>query len=222
MKSFLRNRSAIANGIFGAAVVILIVVAAVGFGLYGTAVSKTLTSTSTVMVTATNVSTEMMTTEMMETSTVMMTGRSNSTEMMNGSSSGGAYMFTPKSGAMISSAWLLVVPTDMMNEYAVSIHAEGLEPNGTFIVEATPASGTMMEPTPISSHSMNMNTTSASEFQADRNGTANYWIVLDTNPLTTFESVQLVFLPGMSMQNATEVASFMFASSMTTESMTTG
>jgi hypothetical protein len=213
-----RSRSAVANGIFGAAIVVLIVVAAVGYGLYGTAASKPAVI-STLTVTTTNVSTEMMTTsEMMNHTTSM-------TEMSGNASSGCACMFTPKSGAMISSAWFVVGQTEMVNQYAVSIHAEGLEPNGTYIVEGTLTSGSMAA-VPISSKSMSTNTTSASEFQADKNGTGNYFILLESNPMTSFGNVEILFLPGMVMQNATLVAtvtpsSMMMSTSTTSMMMTT-
>ena len=73
---------------------------------------------------------------------------------------------------------------------------------------------------PISSQSMHTNTTSASEFQADKNGTGNFFILLDSNPMTTFENVELLFLPGMVMQNATVVATLNMSSMMTTTMMT--
>jgi hypothetical protein len=132
---------------------------------------------------------------------------------MMGNTSSNAYMFAAKSGAMISSGWLLAAPTGMMHEYAVSIHAGGLEPNGTYLVEGA-LMVSAMATVPISSQSMGMNTTSASEFQADKNGTGNYWIVINNNPATTFERVQLFFLPGMSMQNATLIATVSFTSMM--------
>ena len=119
MKRISRSNAAISNGIFGAAVVVLIVVAAIGYGLYGTAASKPAV-TSTLTVTTTNVSTEVMTSEsamMNHTSTTEMPG--------NSSSSGCACTFTPKSGAMISSAWFVSAQTEMANQFAVSIHAEG-------------------------------------------------------------------------------------------------
>ncbi|MGI0091401.1 MAG: hypothetical protein ACREBS_06800 [Nitrososphaerales archaeon] len=119
---------------------------------------------------------------------------------------------------MISSAWLLTAP-EGMGEYVVSIHAEGLESNGDYIVEGTLNSGSM-HVVPISSESMNMNATSASEFQADRNGTATYWITINTSPITTFESIELVYLPGMSMQNATVVATVNFSGMMQNSSET--
>jgi len=213
MGSFFKSKLAVSNGIFGAAVAILVIVAAVGFGLYGTSSSKTVTSLNTIIVTATSVSTQVM------TESSMMANHSE-TAMM-GNSSGNAYMLSAKSGAMISSGWLLAAPTGMMHEYAVSIHATGLEPNGTYLLEGALMVGAMAT-VPISSQAMGMNTTSASEFQADKNGTGNYWIVLNNNPATTFERVQLFFLPGMSMQNATLIATASFTSMMnTTETMMT-
>ena len=129
-------------------------------------------------------------------------------------------MFSPASGAMISDAWLITSQA-AMDEFAVAVHAQGLEPNGTYIVEGALTTGSM-NVVPISSLSMNMNTTSGSEFQADRNGTGTYWVILDSNPTVSFESLQILYLPGMSMNNATEVASLSFASEMmtTTEMMT--
>ena len=57
---------------------------------------------------------------------------------------------------------------------------------------------------------MSMNTTAASEFTADSHGNGLFWIVLNSNPISTFEAVQLYYLPGTMMQNATLVASVMF------------
>jgi hypothetical protein len=68
---------------------------------------------------------------------------------------------------------------------------------------------------------MSMNSTSASEFMANRNGTGTFWIVLDSNPASAFENVQLLFLPGMSMQNSSTVATVSFGNGemMTTTTM---
>jgi hypothetical protein len=211
MKHISRSKSAISNGIFGAAVVVFIVVAAIGYGLYGTAASKPAV-TSTLTVATTNVSTEMITSE-----TAMM-NHTSMTEMSRNSSSGCACTFTPKSGAMISSAWFVSAPSEMANQFAVSVHAEGLEPNGTYIVEGTLMTGSMTA-VPISSQAMHANTTSASEFQADKNGTGNYFILLDSNPMTTFENVELLYLPGMVMQNETLVATLSMSSMMTSTTM---
>jgi hypothetical protein len=118
------------------------------------------------------------------------------------------HAFTPEAGAMISDAWLVVAPAEM-GEYVVVVHAEGLEPNGEYIVEGPLTTGSM-QVVPVSTHSMGMNTTAASEFTADSHGTGLFWIVLNSNPASTFEAVQLYYLPGMEMQNATLVASVMF------------
>lgn len=184
---------AVSNLVFATSLIVLIVIAVSGFGLYATSLSH-LSTTS----------------EMMSHSS---TSTSNSTA---------AYGFTPKSGAMISNAWLLVAPLGM-NEYAVSIHAEGLETNGTYFVEGPLSSGSM-NVVPISNESMTMSQESASEFQANANGTGQFWIILTSNPVMTFETLELAYLPGMSMQNATVVATASFSStmtsSMTSESMT--
>jgi len=212
MKEFSRKKTAaISNGIFGVSVVALIVIAAIGFGLYGSAASKA-PATTTLTLTTANVSTEIITS--LETMMNHSTTSSMTESVGNSSSSSGcACMFTPKSGAMISSAWLLIAPTEMMHQYAVSVHAAGLEPNGTYIVEGQLMTGGMAT-VPISSLSMHMNTTSASEFQSDKNGTGNYFVLLDSNPSTVFENVELLFLPGMVMQNATLVATVNLPSMM--------
>lgn len=196
MKRFNRGRCGVTNLAFAGTAIVLIVIAGIGYGLYATSSSKTLTvmqtQTQTNMMTETNVMTETMT----------------QTSMMAANNS---YAFTPASGAMITNAWLLVVPIGM-NETAVSIHAEGLEVNGTYIVEGALRSGSM-QTVPISSQSMNMNTTAGSEFQTDRNGTGTYWIELTSNPTTTFENIQLYLVPGGMMANATLVATVTFAMS---------
>lgn len=195
MSKFSIRRSGVTNIAFAGAVVVLIAVAGVGFGLYGTSLnasSKTLTVTST----ETNMMSETMTQTMTQTS------------MMSQNDS---YQFSAASGEMISNALLLTVPVGM-NDYAVSIHAEGLEANGTYVVEGSMTSGSM-HTVPISSQSMTMNTTAASEFQADKNGTGIYWIQLNSNPTTVFENIQLYLVPEGMMQNATLVATATFTMS---------
>jgi hypothetical protein len=215
------NSSAISNLIFATAIVVLVVVAGVGFGLYEVTLNGSVTSQHTVTVTA--LSTQVMTTtenSMMVASSDETVMSSSSTMMGENSSSSGAFMFSPASGAMISDAWLITSQAGM-DEFVVAIHAEGLESNGTYIVEGTLATGSM-NVVPISSLSMSMNTTSGSEFQADRNGAGTYWIVLDSYPIVAFENVKILYLPGMSMSNATEIASLSFASEnmmVTTTSM---
>jgi hypothetical protein len=67
-----------------------------------------------------------------------------------------------------------------------------------------------MQTVPISTQSMMMNTTDASEFTADSQDVGLFWIVLNSNPTHSFEAFQLYYLPGMSMQNAMMVASATF------------
>ncbi len=86
----------ISNTIVVSAVVVLVTVASIGFGLYGISAQKGATS------------------ETMTTTTGMTENQTN------------AYAFTPKAGSMLSSAWILSVPIGM-HDYAVSVHAEGLE-----------------------------------------------------------------------------------------------
>ena len=188
-----RGQSAVSTVIFASSIVVLVIIAGVGYGLYGMAVSNHSTMTET-----TSGVTESMTT----------------TEMVNRTN---AYAFTGAKGAMINNAWVLAVPIGM-REYAVSVHAEELESNATYIVEGTLASGTMQSVL-ISSESMTMNTTTASEFRSNSNGTGLYWIVLGNDPAATFENIQLYFLPEAMMANATLVATVTFE--MMSESTTT-
>jgi hypothetical protein len=189
---FRKSKFGISNLIFTISVVVLAVVAASGFGLYALASAHSSTTTE-----------------------AMSHSSTSSGEMASSST---AYEFTPKTGAMLSSAWVIVAPLGM-DEYAVSIHAEGLETNGTYIIEGPLSTGSM-QVVPVSNESMSMNQTSDSEFQANANGTGQFWIVLSSNPVTTFESFELVYLPGMEMQNATVVATASFQTmTTTTESM---
>jgi len=179
----------ISNVVFSVIVVILLLVAAVGFGLYASKPA------------------------VMETMTVTMTETAMSSSMAETGLSGTenfsyVHAFTPEAGAMLSNAWLVVAPAQM-GEYVVAVHAEGLGPNGEYIVEGPLSTGSM-QVVPVSTQSMSMNTTAASEFTADSHGNGLFWIVLNSNPISTFEAVQLYYLPGTMMQNATLVASVMF------------
>lgn len=187
---------AVSRSIFAVSVVALVLLAAVGFGLYaskqaGTSVMSTVTTT-------------MGASTMVEMSSATM----SETVMTSSGNFGFAGTFTPQSGAMIGNAWL-VVSSLGNGEYAVAVHAEGLEPNGDYIVEGPVTTGAM-QTVPISTASMDMNTTAASEFTADSHGTGLYWIVLNSNPTHAFEAIQLYFLPGMSMQNAMLIATVKF------------
>jgi hypothetical protein len=212
-----RSKRAVTNTIFGAAVAVLVVVAAVGFGLYGTAVAKTTTQVSTSTVTATSVVTQ--TTDMMVNRTgsgFRMMGNGTFHGMMPGTI---ALRFTVNSSAMISSALLLSVPIGM-NQTAVLFQAQGLEPNGTYVLDGSLSNGSM--PTvPITMDSMRMNSTSDTYFQANANGTGLFWTVLSSSIATTFSEVALVYLPGMAMQNATVIATANTNQTMPTATTTT-
>lgn len=113
-----------------------------------------------------------------------------------------AIQFTPSTGQMVNNAWLVIEPTGS-GDYAVSVYAQGLEStNGTtnvYIVEGTQSSGTMSV-VPIGPNA------TASEFGTTSDGVGAYFVVLMQNPYTSFENIQIVYLRGMEMSNATVVA----------------
>lgn len=106
----------------------------------------------------------------------------------------------PKSGQMIHSGWVIIAAVGN-GDYAVSLHADGLESpsSGGYIVEAAQRTGSM-NVVPIGANA------TSSEFDASANGAGSYWTVLMQNPSSSFESVELVYLPGMNMAQATVVA----------------
>lgn len=172
----MKTRSGVTNTVFAGTAVVLLILAGIGFSLYFTASGNTQTMTS----------------NMTETMTV--THTSNGTE---------AVEFTPATGQMIHSAWLLVEPTGMSGQYAVSISAQGLESTqGTgndYIVEAAQSSGSMST-VPIGANA------TASEFETNSQGAGSYFVLLAQNPYSAFENIQIVYLPGMQMSNAVVVA----------------
>ena len=119
-------------------------------------------------------------------------------EMQNGTL-GSALQAQP--GQMFHSGWVFISSLGG-GDYAVSIHAEGLEgpQAGNYIVEGV-TRGATMQMVPISGNA------TASEFDASASGVGNYWTVLMQNPSSSFESIDPVYLPGMSMTNAALVAS---------------
>jgi hypothetical protein len=197
-----REKSAVTNAIFGAAVAVLVVVAAVGFGLYGTSVGKTTTEISTSIVTTTSVTTQ--TTEMMVNRSASGSRFMENGTFPNMAMGTVALRFTPESGAMISSAFLISIPFGA-NQTAVLFQAQGLEPNGTYLLEGS-LSGNSASSVPITMESMRMNSTSDTYFLANANGTGLFWTNLGVSIATTFTQIDLVYLPGMSLQNATIVA----------------
>jgi hypothetical protein len=111
-----------------------------------------------------------------------------------------AIALQPKSGQMIHSGWVILASVGS-GDYAVTLHANGLEPpaSGGYIVEGVQRTASM-NVVPIGANA------SASEFDAGTDGTGIFWTVLMQNPSTSFESVELVYLPGMNMTAATVVA----------------
>ena len=112
-----------------------------------------------------------------------------------------AFPLTPHPGAMIHTGWLVIAPVGS-GDYAIAVHAEGLEPpsSGGYIVEGAQRT-TAMNVVPIGANA------TASEFDAGTDGVGNYWTVIMQNPTTSFESIELLYLPGMNMTQATLVAS---------------
>jgi hypothetical protein len=184
----MRKRLAVTNAIFAGTVVVLLLLAASGFALYLTnppAAGMTETSTENMTVTSTTQMVENMTQTMTETATQT------------------ALPFVATPGQMFHGGWLVVLPTST-GQFAVSVHAEGLETTqGTgniYIVEATSSSASMTV-APIGPNA------TSSEFEVGSDGVGNFFILLGQNPYTHYESVDIVFLQGMSMSNSTVVAS---------------
>ncbi|GEM_PF-2279947 len=173
----MKVRTGVSTTVFAGTSVVLLIIAGIGFGLYLANSSSTHTTTD----------------NMTETSTSTMTETTNGTD---------AIQFTPATGAMIHSAWLLIEPAGM-DEYAVSVHAEGLESTQSagsdYIIEGAQSSGSMAV-VPIGPNA------TASEFETSSTGVGNFFVLLGQNPFSSFENVQIVYLPGMQMTNATVVA----------------
>jgi hypothetical protein len=177
----MKVRVGVSNAVFAGTTIVLIIIAGIGFALY-------LTNSPSAQTT-----TESMTETMTQTSTATMTETTNGTSALE---------FMPATGQMIHSTWLLIEPAGM-DRYALSIHAEGLEDTQSmgsdYIVEGAQSSGSMAV-VPIGPNA------TASEFETGTNGVGNYFVLMSQNPYTTFENVQIVYLPGMQMTNATVVA----------------
>jgi hypothetical protein len=177
----MKSRAGASNAVFAGTVVVLLILAGIGFALYLSNSPSIQTTTDNVTETMTHVSTTVM------------------TETANGTD---AVEFTPTTGQMIHSAWLLIEPAGM-NQYALAIHAEGLENTQSmgsdYIVEGAQSSGSMSV-VPVGPNA------TASEFGTSNNGAGDFFILLSQNPYSTFENIQIVYLPGMQMTNATVVA----------------
>jgi hypothetical protein len=173
----MKARTGVSTTVFAGTSVVLLIIAGIGFGLYFTSSSSAHTTTE----------------NMTETSTSVMTETANGTD---------AIQFTPATGAMIHSAWLLIEPAGM-HDYALSIHAEGLantqSTGSDYIVEGAQSSGSMSV-VPIGPNA------TASEFVTGSTGVGNFFILLSQNPFSSFENIQIVYLPSMQMTNAMVVA----------------
>jgi hypothetical protein len=111
-----------------------------------------------------------------------------------------ATQLTPATGMMPPhDVWFVVAPVGN-GDYAVILSAQGLEQNGTYLIEGVTRGG-QMSTVPIAG------TAADSEFAPDIHGNGLYWHVLMNNPYTTYEQVVLLYLPNMQMQNAEQVAS---------------
>jgi hypothetical protein len=112
-----------------------------------------------------------------------------------------ALSLQPKAGQMIHSGWVIIASVGS-GEYAISLHADGLKPpsSGGYIVEGVQRNASL-KVVPIAANE------SESEFDAGANGAGSFWTVLMQNPNSSFEAIELVYLPGMNMAQATVVAS---------------
>jgi len=142
---------------------------------------------------------------MQETSTITMTETmshsASSSGVMNETTTSAAIAFVPAHGQMFGSGWLIIASLGN-GDYAVTLHATGLESAsmGNYIVEAAQNSGQMAR-VPIAGTNATL-----SEFEADSSGNGQFFTVLMENPHSLYESVSVVYLPGMEMTNATVVA----------------
>jgi len=175
------ERRAVTTAAFGVTVAILLVVAVSGFVLYGT--RSTMQETSTLTMTET------------------MSQSASSSVSMSESAAPAAIAFVPAHGQMFGGGWLIIASLGN-GDYALTLHATGLESAsmGNYIVEAAQSSG-QMATVPIAGANATL-----SEFAADSSGNGQFFTVLMENPGSAYESVSIVYLPGMEMQNATAVA----------------
>jgi hypothetical protein len=112
-----------------------------------------------------------------------------------------AIAFVPAQSQMFGTGWLVIASLGG-GDFAVTVHATGLESAsmGNYIVEAAQNTG-QMSTVPIAGSNDTL-----SEFEADSSGTGQFFAVLMENPHSVYESVSIVYLPGMEMANATVVA----------------
>lgn len=175
------KRPAVGNALFALTVVVLLAVAAGGFYLYGTksAMEETMTVTTT----------------------GSMSESITSSASMSEAAGPAAIAFVPAHGQMFANGWLIVASLGN-GDYALTLHATGLESAsmGDYIVEGAQNSG-QMAMVPVAGTNATL-----SEFMADSSGNGQYFTVLMENPSSVYESVSILYLPAMEMQNATVVA----------------
>ncbi len=181
------KRNGVSTTAFATSVIVLVVVAAAGFGLYATKPQFTNTVTSTT------------TEKIIQPGTMIET----MTRTANFTVTEEAIPFTPEKGQIIGNAWLLIEPPGTHGQFALSIYVPGLETTtGTgnvYIVEGEQMSG------PKASVPVTGNATT-SEFEVGSDGVGQFFVLLNRNPFTTFDNIQIFYLPGMRMSNATLVA----------------
>ena len=111
-----------------------------------------------------------------------------------------AIKLTPASGPMPPhDIWLVIAPLGG-GDFAVALSAQGLEQNGSYLIEGV-LKGGQMNHVPIAG------TAADSEFEPDMHGNGTYWHVLMSDPRGMYEQVILLYLPNMQMQGAQQVAS---------------
>lgn len=107
---------------------------------------------------------------------------------------------TPASGPMPPHDVWLVVASVGSGDYALILSAQGLEGNGSYLIEGVTRGGQMNQ-VPIAGNVTN------SEFEPDMHGNGVYWYVLMTDPRVTYDEIILLYLPNMQMTSAQQVAS---------------
>lgn len=181
-------KKGVSTAVYAGTVIVLVILAGAAFGLYLTKSPAAQTMTENMTETTTASMTETMTETMTPTSTQMAAET--------------AVQFTPATGQMIHTAWLVIEPT-VSGQYALSVYAQGLENTQSmgsdYIIEGAQSSGAMAV-VPVGPNA------TASEFGTSSAGAGSFFVLLNQNPYTSFENIQIVYLPGMEMTNATVVA----------------
>lgn len=110
----------------------------------------------------------------------------------------GATTMTPAIGAMVHDIWLIVVPLQG-GEFAFVLNGQGLQQNGSYLIEGVTKTQMTLEPITISA--------ADAEFVADANGNGVYWHVLSSDSRLTYGQILLLYLPNRQMQDSQLVAS---------------